>query len=595
MVFGNRTRVPYVRHVLLALIAISSSLFGAPAGLSAPHWSGVGHFVNASIGYTDGFHFRPYTAPPNFRQASTSLGAGQSTITAADHADIYINFNYDTTGKTIYIVYTTNGSAPNKTNGTSVTATFSKYADPNRTWVGSIPPQITGTVVNYVIYASDSTLAAAWGRISGTPADRSISQYQTTWSESDNAYFSYTVQGSSGGGSLSWSGKRAIWLEPGVVAWNGLSGASYRLYYDPDGGATASSPYLVLNAVGTINGASYPKNPNTNGLLRLTLQPGDVPTVPTLLTGQVVVAALNSSNQIIDASAVQIQGVLDALYATAAASQALGVSYAGSAPTVRVWAPTAQNVVLRRYATPTTTVYATHTMTLDPAAGVWSVTGDATWDRQFYLFEVTVYVPELDAVVTNVVSDPYAVSLSADTAATDDPRAQFVNLNDADLKPSGWDTHVRPALAAPEDISIYEVHVRDFSINDGTVLTTAHRGTYLAFTYDGNLRPLSAGMNHLKQLRQAGLTHVQILPAFDFASVPEDGVPRTPTPNPTGYAADSTQPQSIISATRHTDGFNWGYDPMHFGAPDGSYASDPYGVARVREFREMVKALHDNG
>ncbi|MCS7056419.1 MAG: DUF3372 domain-containing protein, partial [Thermoflexales bacterium] len=585
------------RHVLVffALALFASGLFHGRPTLGAPQWSGIGHFVNESIGYTGDFHFRPYMVPPNFRQASTSLNAAQSSITAADHADIYVNFNFDTTGKNIYIVYTTDGSAPTKTNGTVTTMIFSRYAHPNRFWVGSIPPQITATVVNYVIYASDSTLAAAWGRISGTPSNRDVSQNQFTWNENDNAYFQYVVQPVGGGSGLNPVGKRAIWLEPGVIAWHGLTGASYRLYYDPDGGATPSSPHLILTASGTINGANYPKNPNTHNLIRLTLQASDVPSVPTLLKGQVVVAALNGSNQIIDASAVQIQGVLDALYATAAASQTLGVSYAGGVPTARVWAPTAQHVVLRRYATPTATVYTTHTMTLDPASGVWSVTGDATWDRQFYLFEVTVYVPELDAVVTNLVSDPYAVSLSADTAATDDPRAQFVNLNDADLKPAGWDTHTRPPLAAPEDISIYEVHVRDFSINDGTVLTTAHRGTYLAFTYDGAIRPLSAGMNHLKQLRQAGLTHVQILPAFDFATVPEGSVPRAPTPNPTGYAADSDQPQSIISATRHTDGFNWGYDPVHFGAPDGSYASDPHGVARVREFREMVKALHDNG
>ena len=580
-------------RLVVLLVVLTGSVLGASPIRSAPLWSGTGHFVTESIGYTDGAHPRAYTAPPNFRQASTSLNAGQSTIAAGDQADLYINFDYDTTGKTIYVVYTTDGSAPNKTNGAVVTATFSKYHHPNRTWFATLPQQAAGAMVNYVIYISDGTLAAAWGRISGAPADRAVSQYQTTWSESDGAYFSYTVQ--SGSGSLSWSGKRAIWLEPGVIAWNGAAGASYRLYYEPNGGATTSSPYFALTAAGAINGASYPKNPNTNGLTRLTLQPSDVLSVPQVLKGQVIVAALNSADQVIDASAVQIQGVLDALYAGAAASQTLGVSYSGGAPTVRLWAPTAQNVVLRRYVTATATAYVTHTMTLDPASGVWSVAGDASWDRQFYLFEVTVYVPELDAVVTNLVSDPYAVSLSADTAAPDDPRAQFANLNDADLKPAGWDAHARPPLAAPEDISIYELHIRDFSINDTSVLSAEHRGGYLAFTYDGTTRPLSAGMNHLKQLRQAGLTHVQILPAFDFATVPEDAVPRAPTPDPTGYAPDSNQPQAIISATRHTDGFNWGYDPLHFGAPDGGYASDPNGVARVREFRAMVQALHDNG
>ena len=133
-------------------------------------------------------------------------------------------------------------------------------------------------------------------------------------------------------------------------------------------------------------------------------------------------------------------------------------------------------------------------------------------------------MPSTDAVVHNLVTDPYAVSLSQDGAAAGDVRSQFVNLADADLKPTGWDSLTKPALAAPEDIVIYEMHVRDFSINDSTV-AAADRGTYTAFTYDGTgphpNTTLSDGMNHLLQLQQAGLTHVHLLPAFDIASVIE--------------------------------------------------------------------------
>src|SRR5690349_20531027 len=95
-------------------------------------------------------------------------------------------------------------------------------------------------------------------------------------------------------------------------------------------------------------------------------------------------------------------------------------------------------------------------------------------------------------------------------------RSQIVDLNEVDLKPQGWDQLVKPALAAPEDIVIYELHIRDFSISDKTVPEEL-RGTYKAFTVKD-----SNGMKHLIALAQAGLTHIHLLPAFDIASVNED-------------------------------------------------------------------------
>ncbi len=267
----------------------------------------------------------------------------------------------------------------------------------------------------------------------------------------------------------------------------------------------------------------------------------------------------------------------------------VGYQDSASALALSVWAPTAKAVTVRRYAAATGPEAGSHAMTLDPASGVWRVEGDASWDRQFYLLDVEVYVPSLDQVVHNLVTDPYAINLSADTADAADPRSQFVNLADADLKPAGWDSFTKPALAAPEDIVIYETHVRDFSINDATV-PAAHRGTFLAFTDTG-----SDGMQHLIALQKAGLTHIHLLPAFDIASVPERNVPRTVSPAPTGFARDSEKQQAAVDAARGADGFNWGYDPYHYGAPEGSYATSPDGAARVREFRAMVKALSDNG
>jgi hypothetical protein len=160
---------------------------------AAPLWTGTGHFVLESIGYTDGIQPRAYTIAPNFRQASSSLAAATSSIPGyAAAADLYVNFDFDTTGKSVFLVYTTNGTAPSKTNGTVVNATFSRYLNPNRTWYTSTAIMAPGTVVNYVFYMSDSTLASANKRVSGTTADRNVSQYQTSWTEGD-AYFSYTA------------------------------------------------------------------------------------------------------------------------------------------------------------------------------------------------------------------------------------------------------------------------------------------------------------------------------------------------------------------------------------------------------------------
>lgn len=402
----------------------------------------------------------------------------------------------------------------------------------------------------------------------------------------------------------------AIWLDAGTLAWHGTFASSYKLLYDPDGGletaaadtactfpAPTAPCFVALTPEGSIPDGAFPKNPNADGLLRLTagLTPENA---KDLLKGQTAVASYRNGGRLAEASRTQIQSVLDALYAAAARTQTLGVTYAGATPSVSLWAPTARSVTLRRYADATTLSFTPHPLAFAPTSGVWSVTGEASWDRQFYLFDVEVYVPSAGWVVHNIVSDPYAVSLSADGPARDDVRSQFVNLDDADFKPAGWDTLVKPPLAAFEDISIYEMHIRDFSINDATV-AEADRGTYLAFTYDGDgpdpNTARSDGMNHLLALADAGLTHVHLLPAFDIASVLENNVPRRVEPEPAGLPRDSEEQQAAVAAARANDGFNWGYDPYHYGVPEGSYSTDPNGPARILEFRRMVAALNGNG
>ena len=100
-------------------------------------------------------------------------------------------------------------------------------------------------------------------------------------------------------------------------------------------------------------------------------------------------------------------------------------------------------------------------------------------------------------------------------------------------------------------------------------------------------------MQHLRSLAKAGLTHVHLLPSFDFSSVPElASEQKTPQIVQPISAPDSEQPEDAIDAVKDQDGFNWGYDPYHYGTPEGNYSTDPNGITRIREFREMVESLH---
>ncbi len=525
------------------------------------------------------------------------LSAAPVTITGVNR-----NPTAPTSSQSPTVTATTSGTPPAEqalwlryTTDGWTSSTVVKMTGSGTSYTASIPAQSDGTAVQYYLFSSGNVTS-----ISGGDADLMTINYDNN----GGGNYSYAVGNPIGDA-------QALWLDRTTLAWNGTAGSSYKLLYDPDGAintttaaattcvfpSPAAPCYVGLTASGTASG--YTKNPNVTGLAKLT-ESLSADNAKHLLKGQVVVAAYDGGGSQIDVSRVQIQSVLDDLYVDngTANTAALGPTYSGSVPTVHLWAPTAKSVTLKRYATSTDAETGSHAMTLDPASGVWSMTApDSSWDRQFYLFDVEVYVPSVDGVVHNLVTDPYAVNLSPDTADTTDPRSQFVNLTDADLKPAGWDSLTKPVLTNFEDSVIYEMHVRDFSINDPTV-TGTDRGTFMAFTYDGTgpdaNTTLSDGMEHLLALKDAGLTHVHLLPAFDIASVPENSVPRAVSPAPTGFDRDAEDQQNTVGTDRATDGFNWGYDPYHYGAPEGSYSTNPDGEQRILEFRRMVSALNQN-
>ena len=338
------------------------------------------------------------------------------------------------------------------------------------------------------------------------------------------------------------------------------------------------------------------------------------------LKGQLVAIAYQN-DQPVAATDIQFHGVIDDLFTY---HGQLGPVYEDDAITSKLWAPTAKSVTLELYDAEHNHLETVEAEEASPSNGVWEFHGDETWDRKFYRFSIEVYHPDNREINEFEVSDPYSVSLS-----TDSHFSQFVDLaGDESLKPDGWN-EIRKEQPRPVDISIYEAHMRDFSLIDESI-PWEHRGTYMAFTHNGQQgRELSNGMNHLKQLQQSGLTHLHLLPINDIATVIEDTTNRVDVFDSYQRICEILDYEGLDSNCQYYgdrqiwevfeelveeepvtdevqkpyndpgrmegmawhDGFNWGYDPFHFNAPQGSYATDPEGAQRILETRKMVQAL----
>ena len=385
---------------------------------------------------------------------------------------------------------------------------------------------------------------------------------------------------------------RAYWLNRRFAKWPGADASGrFRLYYSALGQIVAHQGSRVSGADGVLAFDIYrgalaaplaTRFKYVAGGVLLALKEADLAWLPRLHRQQLVLVREDAAGVVQDATALQAAGALDDLYAAAGELRDLGMSVSRAAGTrFRLWAPTAQQVMLCVYASGAGRATGIETMGFDAATGVWSARRTADLSGQYYKYVVDVFVRGV-GMVRNLVTDPYSISLT-----TDSRRSYIADLNASDLMPAGWNRTPAPRkVAAQTDMVVYELHVRDFSINDPTV-STAHRGKYAAFT-----ESRSNGMLHLKALSDAGLTDVHLLPVFDIASVPEAGCV---TPAIDGGAASEKQ-QAIATAGAANDCFNWGYDPYHFSAPEGSYATDAAdGARRIIELRQMVLALHRIG
>ncbi|UYG16129.1 pullulanase-type alpha-1,6-glucosidase [Brachybacterium huguangmaarense] len=310
-------------------------------------------------------------------------------------------------------------------------------------------------------------------------------------------------------------------------------------------------------------------------------------TLETALTGQLLVIGRDGTGRIVSVLGLQTAGVLDDLYAERVlAHDDLGPRFTRGVPTLTVWAPTATAVRLVLFEDGDGEGAAELIAMTRRDDGCWQVTGTAAWRDRAYLFEVDVLDVDRIRPCTHRVTDPYSVGLTVDSE-----HSVLVDLCDPAWSDAQWASAPAPRCKRQAQQTIYELHIRDFSIADRTV-PAADRGTYGAFT-----RTDSAGMRHLRSLADAGLTTVHLLPCFDVASIPERRSAQQEAHIPPGARPDSSTQQAAVAAVAAHDGYNWGYDPFHFLAPEGSYAREgrQSGGARTAEFRCMVGALHAAG
>ncbi|NNJ08343.1 pullulanase-type alpha-1,6-glucosidase [Streptomyces sp. PKU-MA01144] len=394
----------------------------------------------------------------------------------------------------------------------------------------------------------------------------------------------YLLPASGGAPSLDLSKAEAQFIDRDTVVWKvkATDATSQQLVYAPGGGievvdgALSDEGHWLRLTPSALTDAQKARFPHLKDFPAFTVDPRDRDRVEKALRGQLIATQRAANGALLAATGVQIPGVLDDLYAGQARKAALGPVFRKGRPTLSVWAPTARKVALDIGGR-------TVPMRRDDTSGVWSVTGPASWRGKPYRYAVTVWAPSVQELVTNKVTDPYSTALTTDSA-----RSLVVDLADPKLAPEGWSTLRKPAAVPLKDAQIQELHVRDFSASDRTA---KHQGGYLAFTERG-----SAGMKHLTSLARSGTSYVHLLPAFDIGTIPERKSDQSaPECDLKAYPPDSEEQQACVAKTAAKDAYNWGYDPLHYTVPEGSYASDPEGTRRTVEFRRMMQGLNGAG
>ena len=232
--------------------------------------------------------------------------------------------------------------------------------------------------------------------------------------------------------------------------------------------------------------------------------------------------------------------------------------------TFRIWAPTANGITLRLFdsGAPYDTVEPFQSREMTPGtAGTWQIHCDGIGHGTYYD-----YLVRFPDGTVNRTADPWARA-----AGVNGRRSMVVDL--AQTNPDGWEQDRRPHIPS-RDLVIWETHIGDFSNDEHSGIPEEHRGTYLAFTHpDTSVDGEGEFPTCVAYLKRLGITAVQLMPFYDYGSI-DESIPRTDP--------------------KH--GFNWGYDPLNYNVPEGSYSTDPYdGAVRIRECKQMIQSLHAAG
>ena len=314
---------------------------------------------------------------------------------------------------------------------------------------------------------------------------------------------------------------------------------------------------------------------------------------------------------------LQTAKIIDALY-TSGEKDANEVNDLGAVITeknvqFKLWAPTAKSVsVLLFEQDKTPAVPHELLMFEDTTTGIWFVNTNKSFANKYYQYQINVYHPVSKQVETLTTTDPYSLSLS-----TNSEYSHVINLDDSKNKPKGWNSQQDVLVENPEDNIFYETHIRDFSAHDPLLSSPKVRGKYAAFTEKN-----SAGIKHLIDLQKAGINNIHLLPTFDIGTANENNDQVIDLNDPISklcklvlehqlcsqsnheitireylenLPAEKEERQAIVSSIREIDNYNWGYDPFHYTVPEGSYAQNPEGSARIIEFRQMVQSIHNLG
>lgn len=238
----------------------------------------------------------------------------------------------------------------------------------------------------------------------------------------------------------------------------------------------------------------------------------------------------------------------------------LGAEYCKDGTRFIVWAPNANNVRLALFGKDEKNYTNAPEEILDMNRGVqgtWNIEVKRDLEGEFYNYLIINSGNEREVV------DPYAKALGVNGN-----RGMVIDLKKTD--PINFKEDRKPELSSATAAVIYEVHVRDFSINENSGIISNKKGKYTAFCEHGTTIPGRYTKTGIDYLMELGITHVHLLPAFDYETVDE---------------SKPDMPQ-----------YNWGYDPKNYFAPEGSYSTNPFnGEKRIREFKEMVKSIHEAG